>query len=448
MTGSSPPAPRPPVAPAPAPLSSADVLRAWFPLAASWLLMGLELPAVSAIMARLPDPERSLAAYGGVVFPLALLIESPVIMLLAASTALSRDSSSYRVVRRFMLGLGFTFTAVHALVAFTPLYDVVAARWLHVPDQVIEPARLGLRLMLPWTLAIAYRRTQQGVLIRFGHSHEVSMGTAVRLISLATVLGFGLALGRWPGIAVGTCAVATGVVCEALYAGWRVRPIIAGPMREAVAAAPALGARAFMSFYLPLLMTPLFMFLAMPLASAGMSRMARPMDSLAAWPALNGIVFTFRSTGFAFNEVVVALLDRPGAFAVLRRFAFGLAGVTSALLLLGAVTPLSDVYFRHVSALAPPLAVLAAAGLLPAILMPAMSSLQSLFQGTIVHSRRTRGITESMVVFLITMALTMVAAARVAPAMPGLWIAMGSLVAGNATQLAWLWWRARGLAGR
>src|SRR5262249_41567272 len=99
------------------PASLAVVVETEWPLAASWVLMGFELPAVSAAMARLPDPDRSLAAYGGVVFPLALLIESPILMLLAASTALSRDLRSYRVGRRFMLGLGLGFSAVHAVVA-------------------------------------------------------------------------------------------------------------------------------------------------------------------------------------------------------------------------------------------------------------------------------------------------------------------------------------------
>ena len=89
-----------------APVTLATVYRTWWPLAASWLMMGLELPAVSAVMARLPEPTVSLAAYGGVVFPLALLIESPIIMLLSASTALSRDWPSYRLVRRAMLTMG------------------------------------------------------------------------------------------------------------------------------------------------------------------------------------------------------------------------------------------------------------------------------------------------------------------------------------------------------
>ncbi|MFN8589404.1 MAG: hypothetical protein U0704_16555, partial [Candidatus Eisenbacteria bacterium] len=147
------------------PLASREVLATWAPLAGSWLLMGLELPVVSAVMARLPNPTVSLAAYGGVVFPLSLLVEAPILMLLTASTALARDMASYRVVRRFMFVAGGSLTALHAAIAFTPLFDLIAGTLIGVPPEVREPARMGLRLMLPWTLSIAYRRTQQGVLI-------------------------------------------------------------------------------------------------------------------------------------------------------------------------------------------------------------------------------------------------------------------------------------------
>src|SRR5512142_2741345 len=101
------------------------VIKTWWPLAASWLLMAVELPLISAIMARLAQPEISLAAYGGVVLPLAMIIESPIIMLLAASTTLSKDWASYQKIRRYMLGAGAALTLLHIVVAFTPLYDVV-----------------------------------------------------------------------------------------------------------------------------------------------------------------------------------------------------------------------------------------------------------------------------------------------------------------------------------
>lgn len=431
----------PALAPMP-PVTLRTVFRTWWPLAASWVLMGLELPMVSAVIARLPDAKIHLAAYGGVVFPVALMIESPVVMLLSASTALSRDEASYRLVRRFMLGLGLAFTSLHALVAFTPLYDLLAAGVLGVPEPVREPARLGLRLMTPWTLSIAYRRFQQGVLIRFGHPHAVSIGTGVRLGANAVVLAAGSAAGGLPGIAVGTAAIATGVVAEAVYAGLAVRPVRHGALRRAPAVAPALTPGAFVRFYLPLMLTPMLAFLGAPLSSAAISRMPRALESLAVWPVVNGLVFTLRSVGFAFNEVVVALLDRPHALAPLRRFAHGLAFATTAALLLVAATPLGTLWLVRLSALPAELAALGGVALWLSLALPGLNALQSLHQGAIVHSRSTRAVTESVVILLGVTAAVLgagVAIGRVS----GLWVASLAAVAGAGFQVAWLARRSR-----
>src|SRR5512140_2162223 len=150
-----------------------QVFRTWWPLAASWLLMAAELPAVSATVARLPDAEIHLAAFGGVVYQLALIIESPIIMLLPAATALCKDWASYRRIFNFMMITGALLTGLHILVAFTPLYSLVVVKMIGAPAEIIEPARLGLMIMLPWSWSIAFRRLNQGTLIRFGHSRAV-----------------------------------------------------------------------------------------------------------------------------------------------------------------------------------------------------------------------------------------------------------------------------------
>jgi hypothetical protein len=227
----------PAVAPVP---DGRSVFASWWPLATSWLLMGLELPAVSAALARLPDPTIALAAYGGVIFPLALLIESPIIMLLSASTALSKDLRSHELVGRFMWSAGLSFTALHALVAWTPLYDVIVGNVLGVPDAIREPARIGLRIMTPWTISIAFRRYQQGLLIRFGRSKLVGAGTAVRLLTNVTVLGLGIASQRYPGYVIGPLAVVSSVMAEAIFAGLCARPIEKGALRMAPEVTPML----------------------------------------------------------------------------------------------------------------------------------------------------------------------------------------------------------------
>jgi hypothetical protein len=53
--------------------------------------MGLEIPMVCAVLTKLPFPDIHTGAYG-MVFGMALVIESPVIMLLTASTALTETT--------------------------------------------------------------------------------------------------------------------------------------------------------------------------------------------------------------------------------------------------------------------------------------------------------------------------------------------------------------------
>ena len=120
------------------PLDQALIFRTWLPLAASWLLMGAELPLLSAIVARLDNPTIHLAAYSGIVFPLALVIESPVIMLLTASTALSRDWNAYEKLWKIMTWMGFALTLLHVAIAFTPFYDTVVELLVKDPEALAK----------------------------------------------------------------------------------------------------------------------------------------------------------------------------------------------------------------------------------------------------------------------------------------------------------------------
>ncbi|MBN2550366.1 MAG: hypothetical protein JXB15_14475 [Anaerolineales bacterium] len=420
------------------------IIATWWPLAASWLLMSAEMPALSAVVARLADPEIHLAAYGGVVFPLALIIESPIIMLLSASTALSKDWASYQKGRQYMMSAGALLTILHILIAFTPLYDILVRQILGAPAEIIEPARIGLKIMLPWTWSIAYRRYNQGVLIRFGRSRAIGLGTLIRLSANGLVLISGYLLRDIPGIVVASSAVACGVVCEAVFVGIVARPVLAGPLKMAPAVQPPLTWRAFWAFYIPLAMTSLLTLLANPIGSAALSRMPDALASLAVWPVVTGLVFMLRSMGIAFNEVVVALLDEPGSYKNLLRFTWILASITSAGLLVIAATPLSRIWFGQISGLQPDLVALAEQSLWLAVPLPWINVFQSWYQGAILNSRRTRGITESVVVYLLTSALILgggVLWGRIT----GVFFGLAALTLSMVTQTAWLGMRARGV---
>ena len=422
-------------------LSLRRIVKVWLPLAASWLLMGTELPMLSAFVARLAHPEINLAAYGGIVFPIALIVEAPVIMLLAASTALSKDWASFKKLHNYMLVAGGLLTVLHLLTALTPFYYVVVEGMLGAPAEIVEPARLGLLIMTPWTWTIAYRRLNQGVMIRFGHSNIVGIGTAIRLGVDLLVLGIGFSM-KLPGIVVATSAVAAGVTSEAIYSGLRVRPILARELKPAPVMEPALTYRAFAAFYIPLVMTSLLTLLIQPMGSAALGRMPLALESLAVWPVVSGFIFMLRSMGVAFNEVVVALVDEPRSVNALRRFTGILTISTTAVILLIAATPLARLWLQDVSALSPELASLARTGLWIGFLLPGLNALQSWYQGVLLNSGKTRGISEAVIVFLLTTGAVLIFGV-IWGKMTGLYIGLIAFSAGMIFQTLWLFIRSR-----
>lgn len=437
------------VATAASPPSSLTLQRVaafWWPLAASWILMGSELPAVSAVMARLADPEIHLGAYG-VVFSLALIVEAPIIMMLAASTALSKDWDSYVKLRRFMMGVSAGMTALHVLVAFTPLYDVAMIHIIGLPAELMEPARIGLRIMTPWTWAIAYRRANQGVLIRFDHTRAVGLGTVIRMTTLATMLTAGFLIGRLPGIVVGASSVIAGVLAEALYVGLRVRPVLRDELKAEPAANPPLDFREMLSFYVPLALTSFIVLIVNPAGAAALARSPMPIESLAVWPVMSGLVFIHRSLGVAFNEVVVALAERPGGPAALRRFTFLLTAVSTLPLIVIAATPLATVWFGTISGLSPELVALAQAALPFSLPMPALQAWLSYHQGRIMVARQTRSITESVVLFMLVAIAVLWAGVAWGQA-AGVFVGWTAFSMGTVAQAAWLWIRARQAVSR
>ncbi|MCC6148184.1 MAG: hypothetical protein IT308_11530 [Anaerolineaceae bacterium] len=425
-------------------LSLQRIFKTWWPLAASWLLMGIESPVLSAVMARLPDAEINLAAYGGIVFPIMLLIEAPIIMLLSASTALCVDWPSYRKVHRFMLYSSVFLTIAYILTAFTPFYYFLTEDVIGAPQEIIEPARIGFMIMTPWPLSIAFRRFQQGVMIRFNQSKAVGAGTMVRLIADVVVLTIGYLIGSIPGVIVATSAQISGVICEAVYAGIRVRPILRENLKRAPIVEPPLTWGGFARFYIPLSLTSFISLTWQPIGSAAMSRMSMPLPSLAVWPVVSGLIFIFRGVGMAYNETVVALLDRPRSFYGLRKFSGIMMGGISIIYILFAATPIAYVWFADLTALSPALARMATTAFWLSLPVPALTALQSWYQGAIVHGKKTRAIPEAMVMFLVT-AVIILALGVYSEDWIGLYVGTVAFTFANISQTSWLWLRSRNI---
>lgn len=404
--------------------------------------MGVEQPAIAAVIARLADPKVSLAAYGGIVFPIAMMIEAPVIMLLSASTELSRDRASHRSLQAFTHRIGGALTLLHLFVAVTPAYDVLVHHVLAAPAVVAEEARIGLIIMLPWTWSIAWRRQGQGVLIRYGRSRTVAWGTAARLLTSGTALAIGVMLdGR--GVVVGAAALSCGVLFEGFFVAWKVRPVVANHLNRDDPNVVVLKGMRFLRFYVPLAMVPMVSLVIQPIGAAAIGRMPHVVDSLAVWPVVIGILFLLQTPGLAMAEVVVAMIEKPGGRAALRTFSWGLGLLLLVVTALIAATPMVYWWFDEVSSLSPALVAMAVITFRLGIPVPAFRVAQSWFQGRLVAARQTRAVSEAVLLFGMICVSTLMVGVWMQST--GVYVASLAFAAGRLGQTVWIAYRARSI---
>ena len=423
------------------PLTQRRILRLWLPLAAMWLLMSLEQPTLSAVIARLPEPKLNLAAYG-LTFSMALIVESPVIMFLTLGTALARSRQAYRRLMRFTHIMAWGLSGFHLLLGLSPLYAWILAEVVGAPPQVIEPSRIAFLLMTPWTAAIAYRRMWQGVMIRYGRTSPLFVSTAIRLVTTAAVALAGLASGVLPGASVAGLAISAGVLADAAAAGLLVRPVLRQHLAVDRTGDFILQWPYLLRFYTPLAMTSLINLAAQPIVSLGLSRGPLPLESLAVWPVVSGLTFLLRSGGVAMQEVVVALLADQRSYQALRRFSHNLALALTAVAALVTLTPLANVWFTGVAGLPADLAAMARVAAALLVLVPALTVLTSWQRGVLVHFSRTGAITVATAINIAVLLAVVLGGVRVLP-WPGAITAALALSASLAAEVAYLTTQAR-----
>ena len=379
------------------------VLVFWLPLAMAWILMTVEGPWIQGVISRKPDSETQLAAFG-LMFSLSILIETPVIMLLATGSALARNRQAFHVLWRFMMAVNLLVIVVAILMAFTPLLDFYLGALLNVPAHIVEATRPAMRIMILWGGLIGYRRFHQGIMIRFGKTRYVGYGTVLRVLvsgSMALVLG---AITQIAGAAIGAMALACAVAAEAIYT-YRVsrvdvKRLLGTPLTD------KLGSLSYgdaLRFHLPLAVTSFLTLLIHPVIERGLASMPDATQSLAAWPVIFSIMLLTRSGGMAYQEVVISLDDSEENHRILRGFTLRLGTSLSLIMVLFVFTPLIDFYNTSILDVPGNLHQLILLGTQSACLIPLLTTLQSYLRALLMLSRNTAAIYQAIVLgFVVT----------------------------------------------
>ncbi len=376
-----------------APLTYGKIFRFWLPLAATWLMMAVEGPFLAAIIARLAAEKLNLAAYG-VAYAFGLVAESPVIMLMSASTALCKDHDSYRKLRNFSLSLSLAVTLLLALFLLPWIFVPFTQRLLGLPPDVARLTHGALLCLLPWPAAIGLRRFYQGVLIAGRQTRRVALATCIRVLSMAGCALLLYQTKTLDGALIGALALSAGVSAEALLTRYLAGKAIAAVRQKAPGGTtPAMSYREIWDYYLPLALTPFIGLSIHPLVTFFLGKSRMPLESLAVMPVIYGLTFVFRALGLSYQEVAIALLgEDPDQHRLVRNFAIGLGLFSSGCLTLIAFTPLSDLWFHDLSGLSDSLTDFARLPLQIMALFPALTVLICWQRSILISRKLTRPI--------------------------------------------------------
>jgi len=412
--------------------SSRQMLGLWLPLAASISMMVLEPSIINIGLGRTSSPDLALAAFG-VAFGLALLVEAPILMLLDASVARSRDREAFGIVRRITLILGLAVTALGLVVSLTPLYDLIVVRLMDIPLDVAAEARPTLQILSFWPLPIAWRRAHQGVLIRAEHTTTITAATGIRLATLSVSIIGGLFLFPWAGAVVAGIAMDLSVVVEALVITFQPDPAFASN---------PLTLRAMWRFYRPLAVTTILRQFTRPVLSAGIAAAAMPRESLAAWPVAWGLVILITGPAWSLQQLTTALATSRSAFRQVRNFALTLSALFGGLLALVAFTPLYEWVMDGIYRLSGELQALALPATQLLVVLPLLMGAQSLLRGALIRTGYTGEVRTAMALNVMVLVVTLLLGVSFL-SLTGTLLAAVATVTGSLAELVWLYWKSR-----
>lgn len=411
------------------------MLTIWLPMAASIVMMVLEPSVVNAALSRSRDAVLALAAYG-VAYGLAILIESPIIMLLDASVARSIDRQAFASVRRFTIYLGLAVTANGLLISLTPLYSLIVEGLMSIPADVAAWARPTMQVLSFWPFFVAWRRAHQGVLIRTSKTGVITVATIVRLLVLSALLFGGLRL--WPGRGafVAGVSMVVSVAAEAALTTWATKR---APLPED-SAGSSFTLSHLWHFYAPLLATSVLAHTARPLVSTGIAAAAQPTESLATWSVIWSFALLIAGPAWSLQQLSTALVQHQTGLRRVRRFSLLTSLGLTVLLAVVALSPLYDVVLGRAFNLSADLRELGRLPMQVLIVYPLLTGALSLARGVLIRAGYTKTVRAATILAVATLGGTLLlGVARLT--MTGVLLAATATLVSGVAELGWLIWR-------
>ncbi len=356
----------------------------YWPLALTGLAMVLSIQFQNAALARYPEAATELAvfalAYGTFGF-----FRASLNFISQLTNVYARSPQATRKTFRFVAGVGTGLMVPLLALGHLDAGERLLQQVYHIDAALAGRVREYLQYLAPLVVISALRFYYTGLLIQARLTGWVTLLNAMFLSTVIVGLVAGFALGLRPvAVLVGAEAVAmllhltgTMVVTRAHYR----------PPRQAEH--ESLGYRELAGFYVPVSTTGIMFALSRPVLYAFVSRTPGGIVAIAAMRVAFDFSMLFQQAANQFRHffVTFGLDDLPEKRRFMALVCAGLTGI----MLLFAVTPLSNLIWKGLMRIPDDVRALSVDVMLVMCLMPAVIVFRNYFHGRLMVERRTVG---------------------------------------------------------
>lgn len=301
------------------------------------------IPALAGILARTDNAEEAISGFA-VAFSITLLAALPHIRVQQMTLVFFDDSTSLPVIRNFVLRWSALSTLVIAVVALTPLNEIILGSVFSVEPEVERQAAGALRALVVLPGLLVVRAYMHGVALRAERPLIVWIGSitgSVIVVSIASTL---ILTDTVNGALAGGIAFSSGAAVEVALLWFLTRRVaVTGTGKTAVTI------RDMTKFFWPLLVAAIAPSVTQPIISASMARAAEPTVSIAAVSVSFGLFQTVSAATNGVQNSTLALFALRFSEAQVLRFMLVVGLLTSvATLLIGFVPPVTSLVLEDI----------------------------------------------------------------------------------------------------
>ena len=378
------------------------LLLFYVPLGLYSMIMMTSHSVMNLGVSRAANAEIGLAAFS-VVMNIMNMFASPCFTSRQLLVTFAHDKKSLAVTRSMMIKLGGFSLIMLALLALTPIGDVVFVKVFNTPANLLNDVRAAAVLTLSLPFIYTLRSYAQGILIVAKKTQYLTYTVVIRIlfmIALAFVLPqISVLTGAMIGIMIWTSGMALEAVINYLFSRGSYNELPEEPDYES--GKQVLTTQQAFTFIWPLLVTSFIWTLGLPMINSGLGRTSNPELALATFQVSRNYVWII--LGFIENnmrQVPLIFGTSEAKMKYLKKFNLGIGVILMAAVALLALTPVGNWGLLNIIGVSESIANASRPVLIVLIALPVILAYTEFYTGLLMKVNNTKALSIGKVINL------------------------------------------------